>query len=121
MGTNFIVAYAHIGVTRERAIEKLRSMDRSELLEALENVNLYEFEDIETSEDVYDIAVRYVTDKLDEVYSYSDHGSRDTAVIRIDGKRYLVTGGMSWGYAPTDAFDAIALVSDLGLTSETEG
>lgn len=44
--------------------------------------------------------------------------SRDTTVREIDGKLYLITGGMSWGDTPTDSFDAVGLMGDLGVWDE---
>jgi hypothetical protein len=38
-------------------------------------------------------------------------GRRDTACIEIDARRFLVTGGMSWGDEPTDACSTFSLLN----------
>lgn len=45
-------------------------------------------------------------------------GERDTGEITLGGKAYVVTGGMSYGDEPTDAFDAIALYAETDVTVE---
>lgn len=43
---------------------------------------------------------------------------RDVTEITIENHAYLVSGGMSYGDAPTDAFDLIDLVDQLGVWEE---
>ena len=39
---------------------------------------------------------------------------RDTSYIRLEGMDWTanITGGMSWGDSPTDAFDSMSAISD---------
>jgi hypothetical protein len=45
--------------------------------------------------------------KLLELYPVLCDGRRDTAQLCLDsrGPRYVITGGLSWGESPTDAYD----------------
>lgn len=43
---------------------------------------------------------------------------RDVAFVTFDGRRYWLTGGMSWGDAPTDAFEWIVAFDWIGLYDE---
>lgn len=40
---------------------------------------------------------------------------RDTGSLFIDNRWHIVTGGMSWGDAPTDSFDEICLLDTAGI------
>jgi len=49
----------------------------------------------------------------DAVYAWLDGGgldSREVTTIRIDGRPYVASGGMSWGDAPTDAYLYLCLL-----------
>ncbi len=48
---------------------------------------------------------------------YSD--SREITVLRIEGKDYVCSGGMSWGDYPTDACRPLDVISELGVTELT--
>ena len=45
-------------------------------------------------------------------------GPRDVADAQFGGRRYWVTGGMSWGDSPTDSFDAVCVFDSLHLYAE---
>lgn len=51
---------------------------------------------------------------LDELAGYR----RDVAELDFGGRPYWVTGGMSWGDTPTDAFEWIAALGWIGLYEE---
>lgn len=42
--------------------------------------------------------------------------NREVAEAVIQGRRYLFSGGLSWGDSPTQACDDIWLIDDLGIT-----
>jgi hypothetical protein len=44
--------------------------------------------------------------------------NREVAVITVAGRRYMVSGGMSWGDPPTDACDALDLIGYFDLFDE---
>jgi hypothetical protein len=43
------------------------------------------------------------------------HGSREISYLSLSGMDYdvMITGGMSWGDSPTDAFDSFCLLEEL--------
>lgn len=67
-------------------------------------------EDIE-GDDNTDYVARAIED-LAWVYEWR----RATQIIRIEGKDYVVSGGMSWGDAPTDAYEPLNVICELGVT-----
>lgn len=44
--------------------------------------------------------------------------SREVAHLRIGGRAYIATGGLSWGDAPTDAFIYVSLLGDIQAFDE---
>jgi hypothetical protein len=43
---------------------------------------------------------------------------RDVSAIEFGGRTYWLTGGLSWGDSPTEAFDAIAALDSIKLFDE---
>jgi hypothetical protein len=69
-------------------------------------------------EDIEDDDTDYVARAIEDLaWVYEDR--RATQIIRIDGKDYVVSGGMSWGDAPTDAYDPLNAIDILGVTELT--
>lgn len=52
-----------------------------------------------------------IRDGVNRIFEYW----RDTTTLYIENKHYLVTGGLSWGDPPTEAYDPIVMVDALGL------
>ena len=67
-------------------------------------------EDIDDDDDT-DYVARAIED-LAWVYEWR----RATQIIYVEGKEYVVSGGMSWGDAPTDAYDPLNAIDTLGIT-----
>lgn len=44
--------------------------------------------------------------------------SREVAHVRIGGREYIATGGLSWGDSPTDAFSYVSLLDDIHAFDE---
>lgn len=44
--------------------------------------------------------------------------SREVAHVRIGGRAYIATGGLSWGDPPTDAFSYVSLLGDIRAFDE---
>jgi len=119
MSADLTIAMAPIVKTKDEAIIKLKSMEPEVLLHVLSEYFAREFDEA-TDEEEYAEAVSYVIGKIEEVYSYYEHGSRDTEVRRINGTDWLITGGLSWGDDPTDAYEPVSIVSGLQLTHDEE-
>jgi hypothetical protein len=45
----------------------------------------------------------------------------DTAELCLDGRWWIFTGGMSWGDAPSDAYESVVGLSIAGITDEPIG
>ena len=115
MGADLIVAMLPIRKTQDEAIAKLKSLTQDDVLDTLANYCAQEFYN-ETDDENYAEAIEWMTGKVAEVYGYYERGSRETEVRAIDGTDWLITGGMSWGDDPTDAFEPINIVSIFRLT-----
>ena len=61
-----------------------------------------------------DIVSEMLDEALDEVI-YSVDFRRDTATIDLSGKRYVISGGMSWGDNPTEAMSYIEMLEESGI------
>ncbi len=44
--------------------------------------------------------------------------SRNDVIIEVAGRTVLITGGTSWGESPSDAFDALADLTEAGVLGE---
>lgn len=115
MGADLIIAMLPMRKTQDEAIAKLKAMDSEDLLHILSNYHAREFDE-DTPEAEYAEAIEFMTGKIAEVYDYYEKGSRDTEVRTLNGTPWLITGGMSWGDDPTDAFEPLNIVASLGLT-----
>lgn len=63
--------------------------------------------------------LEYLTTCTNEIYISS---RRDVGEVSLEGKSYLMTGGMSWGDIPTDAFSMINAIAWSGIDMEvTDG
>jgi hypothetical protein len=115
MGADLILAMLPMRKTQDEAIAKLKSLTQDDVLHTLANYCAMEFGN-ESDEAEYAEAIEWLTGKVAEVYGYYERGSRETEVRTIDGTDWLITGGMSWGDDPTDAYEAVSTVSIFRLT-----
>jgi hypothetical protein len=117
MGADLIVAICEMTVSQDEAIErasKLVNDDLVGLIKTLDEWGVGPWAGIESELPTKDEALEYLRDQIEVVYSYMDR--RDCVPLNIDGKVYALTGGMSWGDTPTDAYDAFSVCSSLSLT-----
>ena len=56
-----------------------------------------------------------VAEQLKEAVSEMDSYRRDVGSICLKNTNYIVSGGMSWGDMPTEAFDAISMLDFSGI------
>ena len=81
--------------------------------EELNNTDEYEGDD--------DALRQAVKDKIIAALASVYDTRRDVSDIRCDcGLEYIVTGGMSWGDPPTDSYDDIAFLDQIGFTDWAE-
>ena len=118
MGADLIVAVCEMKVSKDEAllrVIKLVDTDLTGLVKTLDDWGTGPWAGVEESElPTKEEAIEYLRGQVDIVYSYLDR--RDCVPLHIDGKVYALTGGMSWGDTPTDAYDAFSVCSALSLT-----
>ena len=116
MGADLMMTMCKMEIPEHDAIEKLKAMSPELLLSELDDNFCLSFEEGDDGTTEYQQAIEYVTGAIKDVYVLYAQGSRDTQVWKLEGKDYLITGGMSWGDDPTDAYQAIGICSVLQLT-----
>ena len=129
MGADFVYAICKIptntegefvdfGEALDRAIVKRFrnvALNKDLLLETVEDCGIYV---TESQEEDYESLVSDLATNVAAFVSTAWQ-SRDISSIKIDGKYYWITGGMSWGDSPTDSYDIVNLIDSLGITKET--
>ena len=116
MGADLIVAICEMKLTKDEAIKKANKLADEELVGLIQTLDEWGVGLYVGTEEVpeKDEIVKYLHDQIDVVYSYMDR--RDCVPLHIEGKVFALTGGMSWGDTPTDAYDAFSVCSSLNLT-----
>ena len=61
-------------------------------------------------------SVRILSQAAEEAVVHVIGENREVMGAVIQGRRYLLSGGPSWGDSPTQAYDDIWLIDDLGIT-----
>lgn len=114
MGADFLGAMCPMEISRDEAKERLRKYDKEFLLSHLDDYFCQQFDEDDTT--AYEQAIQWVDDCINITYDYYERGSRDTTVFNFRGVPILITGGLSWGDDPTDAFQPMGVVQSLELT-----
>ena len=101
MAADMLITFARVPESVDIDLLKGRaeSISEAERLYVLETFNC----DEQSGQD----PVELLKDAIDEVFSSP---SRELADVHIDGKRYLFTGGLSWGGLPTEIFQSLSLI-----------
>jgi hypothetical protein len=105
MGADMTIGICARHVDRHVAEARLKTLGNDVIGEAY-NSDYGLFDDDNT-----DYVAKAISD-LD--YVYLDW--RATTLLRIEGKDYVISGGMSWGDYPTDACRPLDVISELGVT-----
>jgi hypothetical protein len=106
MGADLILVCAERTATYDQAKARLSTLDNKKV------GSVFCYGDEPEEDDKTDYLAELLTD-LDVVYS---DDRRDTSVMRLGDVTYVMTGGMSWGDIPTDAFDPINRIAELCIT-----
>lgn len=103
MGADFIVNFVELRETKEQALVRLSHLIINEWTKSeMEDAGCYLYEDEEYTEQMGEDMRKRIAQSVEVVYEHS----REMGTICIDGNRtFAVTGGMSWGDAPTDIFE----------------
>lgn len=83
------------------------------IVAAAEQYGMFDVEDEIEDEFRYDIR-----SKLKTSIEFIDEGRRDVAHVKLGEDVWAITGGMSWGDPPTNAYDHIAAIDASGITQE---
>lgn len=118
MGADFLGAFVPMETSRDSAKSKLREYPEGFVLDHLSDYFAQEFYE-EDGKTEYEQALEYVDNAIDFVYDLYAHESREVTVFKYRDVDILVTGGMSWGDDPTDAFQPMGVVQSLELTTAT--
>lgn len=116
MGADFNYALCAKITDRETAEKRILSLSNERILEISS--------DLCDDNDIYDMeesvaAVTYRGRLLSDLdYVYGDR--RDVGALILDGKNYVLTGGMSWGDDPTEAYWPLARIAETAATDTEE-
>ena len=116
MGADLIFSICEMEATKEEAYNNARHLsaperDENTARELEEMCGITRWYNVDaTSEDVYE----YLIACIEEVYD-SEH-RRDCGFFHVDNRKFNITAGMSWGDAPTDAYESYNVCETLGLT-----
>ena len=102
MGADMILTFARVPDVVDVDLLKGRaeSISENDRLYVLETLGFY-------GDDEDQDPVSLLQDAIAEVFVSP---SRELADIFLDGKRYLFTGGLSWGDYPTEIFRSLSLI-----------
>ncbi len=88
--------------------------EEEEAHSSLKESELYKLDNIEAVR--LRRSVTIVLNSLLDEYIYEKGGyRRDVAEVCLKGTWYIITGGLSWGDLPTDAFETISMLDDSGI------
>ena len=111
MGADFMLAVSprcELTHERKRRIkETIRAIRDEKLLEIVNNYGPLGLDDESTPAEIR-------VELYKAVLENAEIERRDTSYIRLEGMDWTanITGGMSWGDSPTDAFDSMSAISD---------
>ena len=113
MGADLVFSLCEMVLTKEQAYTKADELTK--------DVNMFETTTVLSEQcgiELEDSDVNaHLKECIDEVYSSVSR--RDTGSFQLDkGKRmFFITGGMSWGDSPTDAYQSFIVCEVLELTT----
>ena len=108
MGADFMIAHIEIGSSEQMFINSMYDFIKSCPDESIFKIYDDLFCDGEYDEDEPVETLRNViADEVKNLSAIIDN-AHDVSMINVNGSDVLVTGGFSWGDAPTDSFDCIS-------------
>lgn len=128
MGADFLLYRLPLDHPVEEAHRRVDAFDSQALLELIANEIVQDFEigaeyedpttvtEMEAAKLMPDLH-RRLHEAVDFVYGVA--WNREVAVIDIDGRMWAMTGGMSWGDAPTEIAGDFDLLGALSITYDS--
>jgi hypothetical protein len=103
MGADLIVNLVELRETKEQALARLSRLIINESAKSeMEEAGYFYWEDEDYTNEIGEEIRRRIASSVEVVYG----NSREMTLVCIDGNRtFAVTGGMSWGDAPTDILE----------------
>lgn len=112
MGADFTYALCPREVDKDTALRRILEMTDNQIRQVMIDLgDDYDFDDT----DLKDVQLYRDTLVMDLECVYG--GYRDTATLVLDGKFYVLTGGMSWGEEPTDSYRSIWRIDAAQVTA----
>ncbi len=118
MGADLIVEFLEMKLDFNEAVKKAQGLLDADFEEIRTNLCEYYPGFLGSDDETLskDELMAKVRDALEVVYDYNHR--RDCAQLVIDDKIYALTGGMSYGDDPTDAYNSFSIVAALALTTD---
>lgn len=110
MGADFIYALACVDETKDEWINRVSNMTLDDVKEMYSDGEwlFIEAGDEEDDKKFQQMIVDRIIDAINICYEISDGRSREADILRLNGHRYVITAGLSYGDSPTDVFDDIS-------------
>lgn len=115
MGADFTYIICPKETDKETATKRIMSLTEKQLIEIAENCGDENLID-ENDKQSFSMFRDTLLVDLDCVYEYY----RDTAILKLDNKTYIITGGLSWGDEPTDSYRPLWRISESFVTDTEE-
>jgi hypothetical protein len=113
MGADFLLAGIRIKKLKPNYYNLLRRGIRNLTDKQLDDIEIYNADDENENNKLKRSRLLGLIDDLQEV-NLLDGCRRDTAQIKLPNEEYLlVTGGLSWGDDPTDAYSMLQTLTEL--------
>lgn len=121
MGANFIWAIAPVEADKDKVVARAKIMTYEEC-EELYNAGEHFFDYYPDGwEDEPAEFRQVIIDRLVEAIEVCYTTSRELDHLTLKGTSYVLTGGMSWGDAPTDVFDDVGLLANFDYWLDRKG
>lgn len=111
MGADFTFAFFDTSIKQADLVEYIKTMPENLLAEIADDQFAMFPNEYETEQEFYETTRSNIIGFVEE--AYTSRNSREVSVMLVDGKEYLITGGMSWGDDPTDHFRAFCITAEI--------
>lgn len=117
MGADMLLVYVEIPKDFDLARKRIEKLSGDRLYEIADICWGWDKKEIESIGHVE--AAQQVRDAIHEALGLLETYRRDISYMTLKGTEYALTGGMSWGDYPTDAFPQLELLAEADVTYST--